>query len=294
MRILITGGTGLLGTSLIKFFGRENITATYMNHKPKKSAAFLSMDLSKKEEIRETIKSVKPEIIIHAAASTDIEWCEANKEAAFQINSAATKIISEEAETLGAKIIYISTDFVFDGENGNYNEEDMPNPLNVYGETKLMGEQAVLKYENNLVIRTNIYGIDPLPTKQSFASWVVSSLKSGKEILTATDQFYNPIFADQLSDYILKLVEKKEQGIWNVACSGKVNRYEFAEMVSDAFGLDKNLIKKVKLQDLVSKFGWQAKRPKDTSLNVSKLGKTFKLPTVKASLEEFKNAIEKG
>ncbi len=294
MKLLLTGGTGLLGTSLTRSLPETyNTTITYVKNAPQnKKISSIKMDLSDPREIKEVLKKTKPQIIIHAAAATDIEWCEKNPKEAFSINSFATEIISKEADSLKAKVIYISTDFVFDGEKGNYNEEDMPNPLNVYGKTKLMGEEAVLKYTNNLVIRTNIYGIDPLPTKQSFASWVISSLRSGKEILTATDQIYNPIFADQLSGYIFELIGKNQAGVWNIACLDKVNRYQFASLVSVIFGLDKNLIKQVKLQDLINKFGWKAKRPKDTSLDVSKAGKTFKLPTVKASLEAFKNAIE--
>lgn len=295
MKILLTGGTGLLGTSLIKSIDskKNTLIATYVNNKPASNAVnFVKMDLSNQTEIRKTINSLNPELIIHAAAATNMEWCEENTSSAFKINSEATKIISEEAKKLGAKVVYISTDFVFDGERGNYNEEDKPNPLNTYGESKLRGEEAVLKAKSGLVIRSNMYGIDPFPEKQSFTPFIINNLKAGKEIMTADDQICSQIFAEQLSKFIMELAEKGEQGLFHITTKDSASRYEFAMQVCDVFGLDKNLVKKVKLADLVSMFKWKAKRPCDTSLDVTKAGKTFKLPTIKASLEEYKRTLE--
>lgn len=294
MKILLTGGTGLLGTSLIKSIDskKNNLIAAYLNNKPASNAAnFVKMDLSNQTEIRKTINSLNPELIIHAAAATNMEWCEENPSSAFKINSEATKIISEEAKKLGAKVVYISTDFVFDGKKGNYNEEDKPNPLNIYGESKLGGEEAILKAKSGLVMRSNMYGIDPFPEKQSFTSFIINNLKSRKEIVAADDQICSQIFADQLSKFIMELAGK-EEGMFHITTKDSLSRYGFAMAVCDVFGLDKNLVKKVKLADLISMFKWKAKRPYNTSLDVSKAGKTFKLPTIKASLEEYKETLE--
>ena len=295
MKILLTGGTGLLGTSFTGLLnkGKNQLAITYLKNKPsEKGFASVKMDLSNKREIQSTIQSIKPGLIIHTAAATNIEWCEANPKEAFQINSDATETIVEVASKLGAKVVYISTDFVFDGQKGNYTEEDRPNPINVYGKSKLKGELAVLKDQKNLVVRTNIYGIDPLPDKQSFAAFIVSSLKAGKQITAADDQFCNQIFAGQLSKYIMEMVDSGMEGLFHLSTKDSSSRYGFAMQVCDIFGLDKALVKRAKLADLVSMFKWKAKRPQNTSFEVGKLGKTFKLPTIKTSLEAYKKEME--
>jgi len=290
MKILLTGGTGLLGSSILRVAPDGwRITATYFKNNPAKNN-FISLDLSDPNQIKNTIKKIKPGIIIHTAAATDMEWCEANPGQAKSINSGATSLIAEEAAAIGAKVIYISTDFVFDGEKGNYIETDSPNPLNVYGKTKLDGEKFVLAFPGNIVVRTNIYGIDPLLTKQSFGSFIIKNLSEQKGILAATDQHCNPIFADQLSEIIIKLAER--EGVFNVACTDRMSRYGFAMAVCDVFGLDKRHVKATTLGTLIKKFNWKAKRPKDTALDASKLGKIFKLPTIKLSLEKFKEALD--
>lgn len=294
MKLLITGGTGLLGKSILKFAPPKwNTTITYLKNKPQNNLKSVMLNLSDLENIKRIIQKAKPELIIHTAAAKDIEWCEANKKEALQINALSTEIIAKESAKIGAKVVYISTDFVFDGNKGDYSEKDEPNPINFYGQTKLIGEEAVLKHPKNIVIRTNFYGIDPIPEKPSFASFILNSLKSGKEITTATDQYCNQIFADQLSECILNVCEKEQRGIFNIACTDTASRHEFALFVCDVFDLDKNLVKKAKLKDLSIKFGWKAQRPKDTTLNISKVGKTFKLPTIKSSLEEYKKTLMK-
>ncbi len=291
MKVLLTGGSGLLGSSISKLFSDSDLVTTFLHNKPKTQNS-LKLDLSNTLDITNIIKKTKPDLIIHAAAATDIEWCETHRIESYKINSQATDIISKAANRISARVIYISTDFVFDGKKGNYKENDDTNPINVYGKTKLAGERFVLKYKGNLVIRTNIYGIDPFNTKLSFASFIVKNLREGKEIQVAEDQFYNPIFADQLSKYIAKYFQKSQTGIVNITCSDVTNRYKFCMDVCEIFNLDKALVKPVKLKQLSKNFGWMAKRPKNTSLNVDKAGEIFKLPTVKSSLKEYKIVFE--
>ena len=158
-------------------------------------------DLGDDESVKKTLNLVKPDMIIHCAANVDIDFCEKNKEAAYKVNAEATRLLASY-QPQKTKFIYISTDAVFDGLLGNYNEKDITSPLNYYARTKLLGEQFVQE-ENpaSIIIRTNIYGFHrPVPGR-SLVEWALSSLSKGDQITGFCDVCFNPVYTRQLKKY---------------------------------------------------------------------------------------------
>jgi len=169
-----------------------------------------------------------------------------------------------------------------------YKEDDKPNPINYYGLTKLQGENFVKEICNDwLILRTStLYGKHNL--RKCFATWLIEELKLNKKVKIATDQFTSPTLIDDLAEMILKLIEKDENGIFHAAGSERISRYEFATKIAEIFNLNQNLIQPVKMCDLE----WKAKRPKDSSLNVTKISKIKRPLNIKEGLEILKEELK--
>ena len=289
--ILITGGSGLLGKSLIHFSPQNySICATFKNH-PISDVGSIKIDLKNSESIKEKIKAFKPDLIIHTAAATDLEWCELNPKEAYSINVEATKVIVNTAKTLGSTFVYISTDSVFDGKKGWYTEEDPVNPINVYSKTKLDGEKESLSYKNSLIIRTTFFGCYSSGKKETFLMKVLKNLNQEKTVEAPIDKINNPLIASKLAYAIYQLLEKNVSGVFNVAALDSMSGYEFAVNVADVFDLNKDLIKKIRFQELMAKKSL-AQRPLNTSLNPTKASKLIIIPTIKESIVELKKTFD--
>lgn len=271
-KILVIGGSGLLGIKLREVLEENNcdVHATFYQNQIKKGNCF-RLDITHKNDVENALDKVSPDIIVHTAAYTNVDECEKNKDVAFAVNVQGTKNLANTAEKLGAKFIYISTDYVFDGKKGFYKEDDQVNPIDFYGETKLLGEKAVGDICNDFIIaRTSVlYGAN----KNNFVTWLIENLKSGKNINIVNDQFVSPTLNTDLSHQIIELIQADETGIYHTAGGERINRYNFALFLADVFSLDKNLINEVSVEDM----SWIAHRPKDSSLNISKISK-FKKP----------------
>jgi dTDP-4-dehydrorhamnose reductase len=173
---------------------------------------------------------------------------------------------------------YISTDYVFDGLKGDYKETDETNPINFYGHSKLLAEKSITKINQDyLIARTSvIYGDKPASGKINFALWLIDCLNRRREVKIVTEQFASPTLNTNLAEMILEACEKKLNGIYHMAGASKASRYEFAIKLAEKFNLDKNLIKRAKTEDM----NWKAKRPKDSSLNISKVQKTLTIKSM--------------
>lgn len=283
MRILVTGGSGLLGANVSKdLSSKHKVFASYDKNPVRISGVnFVKLSVLNKKMVGETIKKLSPELIIHAAAITNSVYCEQNKEEAYLVNVDGTRNVAEAAEKINAKLIYLSTGFVFDGKKGMYKEEDEPNALSYYSQTKLDGEQ-VIQALNQLIFRTDIYGWN-IQKKLSFAEWVIHNLKNKKQINLYSNIFFSPILANDLSEIFIKAAEKDLKGIFHVAGSERVSRLGFAEQTADVFGLDKSFIKPVIYEDPLM--------PRDTSLDCSKIKEALniKLPDIKEGLIRMKH-----
>jgi dTDP-4-dehydrorhamnose reductase len=267
MRIFITGGSGLLGSKIAEIaLGKYEVYAGYCRNKPELGEP-VKFDLAKDSDL-EVIQKMKPEVIIHTAALTNVDECESNKALAYELNVEGTKRLVELAKDVGAFFVYVSTDYVFPGDNGRYKEEDKPNPINYYGHTKLLGE----KYCDCIVRPCVIYGAKPASGNVNFALWIINKVRNGEEVKIVTDQFITPTLNTSLAKMLLEISERRLKGIFHMSGATRVSRHEFALRIADTFGLDKNLV----IPSRMDEMAWLAKRPKDSSLDTSKASRYLK------------------
>jgi len=263
MRIFVTGGSGLLGYRIAELALEKGyeVYSGYCHNKPLAGEA-VKIDLSDPASAFEVTREVKPDVVMHTAALTDVDMCEKEKELAFKINVEGTKAIAEAARKLNSFLIYVSTDYVFDGNKGMYRENDETNPVNYYGYTKLLGE----RYCDCIARTCVIYGAKPASGKVNFVLWLIDKLRNGEKVRITTDQYITPTLNTNLARMMLEIAEKELKGVFHLAGATRVSRFEFAKAVADVFDLDKTLIMPSKMDEL----NWIAKRPKDSSLDTSK------------------------
>jgi dTDP-4-dehydrorhamnose reductase len=268
LRLLITGASGLLGHKVGQLALKEGheVYSLFKEH-PVNLGIAVRLDLANGDEVADVIGRLKPEAVIHTAAYTNVDGCESDKELAWKVNAEATKHIARASTNINAHLTYVSTDYVFDGEKGLYSEEDQPNPISYYGYTKLKGEEFVKEQaEGWCIARTSvIYGWKQTE-KLNFATWLITSLNQGKEIKVVTDQFVSPTLNANLAEMILEIAERRPTGTLHTAGATRVSRLEFALRLAEVFNLNRHLIEPAKMNEMP----WSAKRPKDSSLNVSK------------------------
>ncbi len=263
MRIFITGGGGLLGSKLAeKALEEGHEVFSGYNHNLLEKGVPVKLDLTTDGSISKAVDLARPEVIFHTAALTDVDKCEAERDLACQINVRSTKILAEAAKNRGAFLVYVSTDYVFDGSRGMYSEDDATNPISHYGYTKLLGE----KYADCVARTCVIYGSRPASGKINFALWIIDKLQKGEGIRVVTDQYISPTLNTNLAGMLLEAGEKRMDGIYHLAGATRISRHDFACRLADAFGLDKSLISPSRMIDI----GWKAKRPMDSSMDVSK------------------------
>jgi dTDP-4-dehydrorhamnose reductase len=264
MKLLITGGSGLLGSKVAKMAqAREDEVFSGYAHNVPSYGKPVRFDLLDGPGISDMVERLAPEVIIHSAALTDVDRCEREKELAYKMNVEGTEAIASAAKKAGSFLIYISTDYVFDGQRGMYREEDRPNPLSYYGYSKLLGEHCC----GGCIVRTCvIYGSRPASGKVNFALWLLSSLKSGKEVRVVTDQFITPTLDTNLSTMVLEVADRRLCNIYNLAGATRISRYDYSLQLAKEFDLDASLIIPSRMSDLQ----WAAKRPIDSSLDTSK------------------------
>lgn len=293
-KLLITGATGLLGPFLINSFYRDYETyGIYLKNFIRTDKCKLFKQDIFEKELSKLILRIKPDLIIHLAALTDVDLCEKNKKLAKKINVFGTENIVKSAEMVNSKLIYVSTDYVFDGKKGNYSEDDTVNPINYYGKSKYMGEKVIMDLNSDyLVVRTSLYGWN-IQDKLSFGEWVIYKLRNNERINLFSDQINSMIFTGDFADILKIVINKNVKGILNIANKESISRYDFGLKVAEVFNLDKKLINKVKFNDFLNKNTSGAKRPRNVSLNTDKLERLkIKVPTTIESLKNMKK-IEK-
>jgi len=243
----------------------------------------LTFDLTDSKVFSGYLHEIRPELIIHCAAIVNVDSCEKDKDKALKLHSETIKQIAIDAPS--SKLVYISTDSVFDGMIGDYTESDKTNPLNYYALTKREGEKNTLKLvKNSMVVRTNIYGFHLQPKKASLAEWAMENLEEGKSIGGFTDVWFNPVYTKQLADAVLNLINIKFIGLINVASDTFISKYSFLMELAGAFGYDPGLIE----MKSITAMNFNAKRPNNTTLNTELLARTLgTVPDLYAGLKEF-------
>ena len=270
-RIIVTGSNGMLGQRTVEYYSsKENIEllATSVEDKSVISSVdFISCDIKSRENIKKVIYDYCPDFIIHTAAFTNVDLSEKMREDAWKINVKGVEYIAEAARAIDAMIIHISTDYIFDGKNGPYDENALPNPIGYYGRTKLASENA-LKISGTLftILRTNVlYGI-VLNSRPDFVRWVINSLRNNEKIRIVKDQINNPTFIDDLVQAISKIIEFRKTGIYNIGGKEFLSRFEFTNRIAEFFKLDKNLITPIITEEL----NQPARRPLKSGLWILK------------------------
>ncbi len=267
--ILVTGCNGLLGSNLVfqAAEGYRVIATTRKRALSSRKVTQARMDVSNEDEVRSVLGRFRPDVVIHCAAETNVDLCEAQPERAERINAGGTRHIARVAADLGVGVIFVSSDSVFDGSRGGYSETDQTAPLNVYSRTKLLGEQAVLESSGeNLVVRTNMFGWNMLP-KKSLSEWCLAQLREGNEIRGFADVLFSPLLVNDIASLVLETYEAGLRGLFHLGARDHTSKYEFALKIARAFQLDERIVTASSL----SAAELTAPRPKRTYLDVSKV-----------------------
>ncbi|WP_339811497.1 SDR family oxidoreductase [uncultured Imperialibacter sp.] len=272
MSILITGANGLLGQKLVVLLREKGedflATGRGASRIPLEGIRYQSMDITNAAETFKVIATEKPEVVIHTAAMTNVDQCETDKEGCWLQNVAAVENIVKACEASGAFLLHLSTDFIFDGEDGPYDEEAKANPVSYYGDSKLAAEKAVMagRIDWAMARTVLVYGIAFDMSRSNIILWVKKSLEEGKTINVVNDQWRTPTLAEDLAMGCYLIARKKAKGIFNISGKDFMSPYQMAIATADYFGLDKSLINETD----GSKFSQPAKRPPKTGFVLDK------------------------
>ena len=249
-RIMIIGSNGMLGQRLTSYFmfkrDVELFCASFEDKSFFSEVNYSKMDISSPREVKSLINNFCPDVVINGAAYTNVDGCESEKELSWKINVTGIENLVKYVKGCKSQFIHISSDYIFDGTAGPYHETDLPHPISYYGKTKLAGENAIVSSNiNYTIIRTNVlYG----PTqfgRPDFVKWVVTSLQNKERIRIVNDQINNPTYIEDIVSAIVKIIETKKKGIYNIGGSELLSRLEFTYKIADYFQLDRSLITEI-------------------------------------------------
>ncbi len=273
MRILVTGCNGLLGQKLVELISTQRDSYLIATAKSKlipdlPRGEFHSLDITNANEVGEVVSKTKPDVVINTAAMTQVDQCETEKEKCWLANVTAVEILVEACKKNKVHLIHISTDFIFDGTHGPLDENEKPNPISYYGESKLAGELAIQKSSIDwTILRTVlVYGVTKDMSRSNIVLWVKKSLEEGKTINVVNDQWRTPTLAEDLAMGCYLAATKKIKGIFNVSGDEMMTPYDIAIATADFFKLNKSLIH----QTDSTKFTQPAKRPPKTGFVIEK------------------------
>jgi dTDP-4-dehydrorhamnose reductase len=291
-RLLITGASGLLGAGLaLEACEQHEVMGVYHSH-PLRSSEFsvCGADLSQPGVAHDVMREFEPDWVVHCAAETRVDAAEREPERAFLLNRDMARVVAEAGNAVGAKLIHISTDAVFDGTRGGYSEQDVPSPLTVYGRSKLAGEHAVLKaHPEACVVRTTLFGWNALP-KFSLAEWFLDHLEKGLPCNGFIDVYANLIFVNDLSALLLRMLEKGLEGIYHVAARDCLSKHDFGVQLAAEFGLNAGLIQPVSVDTME----FHAVRSKNLCLSTEKITRDAGVapPSIAEGIRHFRETRE--
>jgi dTDP-4-dehydrorhamnose reductase len=279
-RILITGSNGLLGQKLVHLLLRRDDFLIFACSKganrisEKNGYTYFELDISSEEEVKKIMSDLKPDVIINTAAMTNVDACELNPAECRKINVDAVSYfidainILKNEHHLDPHFIHLSTDFVFDGTDGPYAEDDKPNPLSIYARSKYDSEQLLINSKIKWAIARTIivYGVAEEMSRSNVVLWVKSALEKGEQIKIVDDQFRMPTLAEDLAEGCLQIADRNATGIFHLSGKDFMSILELAHRVADFFNLDKSLISPSKSSDIKQ----PAKRPPRTGFILDK------------------------
>ncbi len=292
--VLVTGASGLLGANLIleALDHHQVVGVCYQHGMAVRGVEIVSADLSQADAARELLQIYQPEWVVHAAAATSLEMCQDDPEMAFRLNSDMAGYVAEAAREIDAGLIHISTDAVFDGQQGNYVETDETHPLSVYAESKLAGELAVTEaHHDAAIVRTNFYGWNMQP-KQSLAEMFLGLLEARERCRGFTDVSVTTILVNDLVQVLLKMIGVGVSGTYHVGGGECIRKYDFGIRLAETFELDGSLIEPIS----VDQMNFKARRAKQLCMKGDKIERQLgiELPSVEAGLRRFRGLRENG
>ncbi len=268
-KLLITGGSGLVGGHLIQLAGGKwAVSATFCQHPFLSSGVNrVSLDLTEPDNIRRVVEAVSPDVIIHCGALSDLDVCEKEPALCFRINAEATGILAELSSIMGCRLIYTSTDMVFDGQKGLYSESDGVHPINIYGRAKQDGEERIKdSCQHHVIARVALVYGSPVIRGNSFSEKILTRIQNGKTTALFQNQFRSPIWVTNLAQALLELAELPFTGTLHLGGKDRVDRYTFGLKLAELKHIPTSLIVPSRMQDVET----TAPRPLDVSFNISK------------------------
>jgi dTDP-4-dehydrorhamnose reductase len=270
-KVLITGANGLLGQQLVKVF-RDDYEVLAFGLQPQSCLTdgnfqYQQGDITDRQQLRDLVQALVPNFIMNAAAFTDVDGGETQRELCWKINVTGVENLVYAAQKVHARLIHVSTDYVFDGKSGPYREDDRPNPLGFYARSKLAGENVLINSEANCAIaRTMVLYGSGYEIRPNFVTWLIAQLRNGKSVRIVDDQFGNPTLASELARALRTLAESGRNGVYHLSGSEVIDRYHFAVKIAEVFDLDASLIQPLKTSDLKQ----ASPRPLHSGFDISK------------------------
>lgn len=268
---LVIGASGQVGEHLVKrlVLNGESVTGTYF---PAPALSLVPLDIRDKQAVATLFRQCEPDTVYLPAAITNVDYCELNPDETYLTNVQGTCNVVQEANRIGAKLVFFSSDYVFDGRDGPYSEIEPANPLSQYGRQKLIGEHYIgLHARDYLIIRTTVvYGWES--QEKNFVQRLVTTLKAGQRVRVPVDQIGSPTYTPNLADAVIELVTMDATGLFNVVGPKLASRYEFAVAAAQAFDLDPALIDSV----FTSELKQAAPRPLKAGMRIDKVQKILR------------------
>ncbi len=284
-KVILLIGKGFLGTKIVSVFSQKGIKIITAGIEDKVD---YSLDITDEQSMIYLFKDLNPDIVFLAAGITNVDLCEVEQENAIEVNIEGTRNVVDACRAFNSKLVFFSTDYVFDGIKGNYTEKDKVNPINFYGKTKVQGEQIVQGLEGHLIARVSaLYGFNSEKDKKTFVVYALEQLKQNKEI-TAANLINCPTLIDDIAEAIHFMLEKNFSGTFHLTGSEACSKKDLLLKICKVFDLNSSLVKEV---SLIQK--WKAKRPVNTSLDITKIQlHGIKMSSVEEGLIRMKKEME--
>lgn len=252
-RLLITGANGLLGQALLRRLSPSpdhDVLATARDETPRFDVPceYAPMDVTTPNEVESVVDDYSPDVIVNCAAVSDVTECDEDRNRAWAVNARSVRTLAKQCRATGTRLVQLSSDFVFDGKRGPYEEDDRPDPVNYYGRTKLAGENALREFDflDWAIVRTVLlYGTAKDLRRSNVVLWMIDELSQDNPIQVVNDQWRTPTYVRDLADGIVRLVDREKTGIYHLSGREMVTIHELAQTVADVFGFDASLIEPV-------------------------------------------------